>query len=345
MAQVLRHLPKVVDPNVMVGTETKDDAGVYRLSATRALVCTTDFFSPVVDDPYDYGRIAAANALSDVWAMGGRPLVCLNIVAFPTKALPIRVLGRILEGGAAVIGQAGAVLLGGHSVEDPEPKYGLAVVGEVHPKRVFANVGARRGDVLILTKPLGSGVVTTALKRKLARPKEVKEAVEVMATLNRAAGEVFAAHHRTVHAVTDVTGFGLLGHLLEMLDGSELDARLVFDQIPLLAGAKRLAAEDVFPGGTRANLEAARKAKGVRFHGSLAKASSSQLLVADAQSSGGLLAAVSARSAPKVLAALREAMPAPQWVQSIGVLAPGRGRVEVVADAEAAATLRSSRGR
>lgn len=341
----MRQLPKVVDPNVLVGTETKDDAGVYRLSATRALVCTTDFFSPVVDDPYDYGRIAAANALSDVWAMGGRPLVCLNIVAFPSKALPMRVLGKILEGGAAVIGEAGAVLLGGHSVEDPEPKYGLAVVGEVHPKRVFANVGARAGDVLILTKPLGSGVVTTAIKRRVARPKETREAIEVMAALNRSAGEVLAAHHRTVHAVTDVTGFGLLGHLLEMLDGSGLDARLVHDQIPQLAGAKRLAAEDVFPGGTRSNLEAATKAKSVRFHGALASDSAAQLMVADAQSSGGLLAAVSARSASKVLAALRETSPTPQWVQPIGVLAPGRGRVEVVADADAAATLKSSRGR
>ena len=207
-------MPKIVDDNVLVGTETRDDAGVYRLDAKRALVCTTDFFSPVVDDPYDYGRIAAANALSDVWAMGGHPLVALNLVGFPSKTLPLSVLHDILRGGADVVRESGAVLLGGHSVEDDEPKYGLAVVGEVHPAKVFTNVGAMPGDALILTKPLGTGIVTTAIKRGNARPAEVRDAISVMATLNRAAGEILSKHSGSVHACTDVTGYGFLGHLL-----------------------------------------------------------------------------------------------------------------------------------
>jgi len=320
----LRRLPSIVDPNVMVGTETKDDAGVYRLDSRRALVVTTDFFSPVVDDPYDFGRVAAANALSDVYAMGGRPLLALNLVAFPSKDLPMSVLGRIMEGGGAMVQEAGASLLGGHSVEDPEPKYGLAVVGEVSPKRLFRNVGGRAGDKLVLTKPIGSGIVTTALKRKLARPKEVKVVTEVMATLNRAAGEVLAEHWRAVHSATDVTGYGLLGHLLEMLEGSETAARLEATQIPILAAAKRLAGEGVFPGGTRANLRnAGRK---VRFHGALKNDEATQLIIADAQTSGGLLAAVAPRSLPKVLADLES-----RGVSAavIGELITGRPRIDV----------------
>ena len=308
----------------MVGTETKDDAGVYRLDSRRALVVTTDFFSPVVDDPYDFGRVAAANALSDVYAMGGRPLLALNLVAFPSKDLPMSVLGRIMEGGGAMVQEAGASLLGGHSVEDPEPKYGLAVVGEVSPKRLFRNVGGRAGDKLVLTKPIGSGIVTTALKRKLARPKEVKVVTEVMATLNRAAGEVLAEHWRAVHSATDVTGYGLLGHLLEMLEGSETAARLEATQIPILAAAKRLAGEGVFPGGTRANLRnAGRK---VRFHGALKHDEATQLIIADAQTSGGLLAAVAPRSLPKVLADLES-----RGVSAavIGELVAGRPRIDV----------------
>jgi selenide,water dikinase len=309
---------------VLVGTETRDDAGVYRLDAKRALVCTTDFFAPVVDDPYDYGRVAAANALSDVWAMGGRPLVCLNIVAFPSKTLSLSVLGKILEGGADVVREAGAVLLGGHSIEDTEPKYGLAVVGEVHPRRVFKNVGARPGDVLLLTKPLGSGIATTALKRGLLRPRETREVVDVMATLNRAAGEVLAEHHRGVRAVTDVTGYGLLGHLLEMLEGSSVDAEISYSALPRLRSVERLLAADVAPGGTRSNLRAA----GSRVHwgGALVTDASAQLLVADAQTSGGLLASVSARAAPKIVEALRRA----GFVAEVGRMLEGRGRIRVV---------------
>lgn len=301
-----------------------DDAGVYQLDARRALVVTTDFFSPVVDDPYDFGRVAAANALSDVYAMGGRPLLALNLVAFPSKDLPLTILGKILEGGGAAVQEAGAVLLGGHSVEDSEPKYGLAVVGEVAPKRLFKNVGARAGDVLLLTKPIGSGIVTTALKRKQARPKEVAAVTEVMGTLNRAAAEVLSERHRSVHAVTDVTGYGLLGHLLEMLTGSKVSARLRASAIPVLDAARRLAKAGVFPGGTRANLRAAGKK--VRFVGELRDDEVTQLVIADAQTSGGLLAAVGRRQAPSIVEQLAEAG---VTAAVIGEIVEGRPRIVV----------------
>lgn len=301
-----------------------DDAGVYRLDRGRALVVTTDFFSPVVDDPYDFGRIAAANALSDVYAMGGQPLIALNLVAFPSNDLPLSVLGKIMEGGGAAVQDAGAVLLGGHSVEDSEPKYGLAVVGQVAPARLFKNVGARPGDQLLLTKPIGSGIVTTALKRKLARPKEVRIVTEVMATLNRDAAQVLGAHYRSVHAVTDVTGYGLLGHLLEMLTGSKVGARLSASAIPVLDAARRLAAAGVFPGGTRANLRAAGRT--VKFQGEVRDHEAMHLIIADAQTSGGLLAAVSRRSAPKIIAALEEAG---VLAARIGEIVEGRAAVLV----------------
>lgn len=322
----------MLDERVLVGTETHDDAGVYRLDAKRALVCTTDFFSPVVDDPYDYGRVAAANALSDVWAMGARPLVALNLVGFPGKALPLEVLHEILRGGADTVSNAGAVILGGHTVEDAEPKYGLAVVGEVHPKKVFTNVGARPGDKLILTKPLGSGIVTTAIKQGKATPAEIRHAIEVMATLNRASGEVLARHTRSVHACTDVTGYGFLGHLREMLEGP-IGARIDASAIPFLPAARRLVAEGVAPGGTRANLTAA--AKDVRWAKSLREEEHTQLLLADAQTSGGLLAAVGARACPKVLDALRAVAPSEDWVCVAGEIVerpgPRSKRIEVVA--------------
>jgi selenide, water dikinase len=307
-----------------VGLDTKDDAAVYRLDAAKAIVVTTDFFSPVVDDPFDFGRVAAANALSDVYAMGGRPLVALNIVAFPARDLPMRILQRILAGGAQVVGEAGAVLVGGHSVEDPEPKYGLAVVGLVHPRCVFKNVGARPGDHLILTKPIGTGVITTAIKRGRARPKEIRTVTELMATLNRTASEVLVAHARAVHALTDVTGYGLLGHLLEMLEGSKVAAELDASAIPILPAARRLAAEGIFPGGSRANLMSA--GRHVEFGGALASDETEQLLLADAQTSGGLLAAVTPRSAAKILAALEAAG---VNAVDIGRIRAGRPRIAV----------------
>lgn len=290
------------DPNVLVGTATRDDAAVYRLNDEQALVVTTDFFTPIVDDPYDFGRIAAANALSDVWAMGASPLVALNLVAFPTGTVPMEVLGRILDGGRDTVVAAGAALLGGHSIQDEEPKYGLAVVGLVHPDAVLGNVGARPGDALILTKPIGTGIITTALKRGLATPDEVASATASMAALNRAAGEVFAKHHAAVHALTDVTGYGLVGHLLEMVCGSGVGAEVTLSAVPLLDGARRLAGDDVFPGGTRAN-----RAEATEHLDASAVDASDALLLCDAQTSGGLLAAVAPEQTATLLAALRDA--------------------------------------
>jgi selenide,water dikinase len=287
-----------------VGFATHDDAAVYRLSAREAVVSTVDFFPPVVDDPFAFGQIAAANALSDVWAMGARPLFALNLVAFPTQALPTETLARILEGGQSKADEAGISILGGHSVDDPEPKYGMAVTGVVHPRRILTNAGGRAGDVLILTKPLGSGIATTAIKRGIASPELERNVIELMSRLNRAAGEVFASGKFPVHALTDVTGFGLLGHLTEMALGAKLRARLFLEQIPILAGVPALAEQGVVPAGTVANLEhfGAR----VRFPDGLPDPV--KRVLADAQTNGGLLAAVpraALRKAERALARAR----------------------------------------
>jgi len=287
LAQVLRHLPKVEDARALVGHETRDDAAVYRLSATEAVVETVDFFTAVVDDPYWFGRIAAANAFSDIWAMGARPLFALNLVAFPVKTLPLEMLAEILRGGSEAAALAGAPVLGGHSIDDPEPKYGMAVTGLVHPDRILRNVGARPGDVLLLTKPLGSGILTTAIKRGVATEAEVRQVTEVMAELNRAAGEVLASTG-AVTALTDVTGFGLLGHAWEMAEGSGVAIRIDSASVPVLPGVREHALKDVVPGGSKANLE------WVRPHAHFADGldQASRLVLADAQTNGGLLAAL-----------------------------------------------------
>lgn len=300
---MLRRLPEVKDPRALVGHATRDDAAVYALDGTDdAVVETVDFFTPVVDDPYWFGRIAAANAFSDVWAMGARPLFALNLVCWPVKTLPMDVLGEVMRGGAETARLAGAPILGGHSIDDPEPKYGMAVTGTVKRDRVLRNVGARPGDRLLLTKPLGSGIVTTAIKRGIAPPALVDRVIEVMAALNRAAGEALAASG-AVHALTDVTGFGLLGHAWEMAEGSGVALRLRVDAIPLLEGVVDLAAKDVVPGGSKANL--AWVGPNVRFGRGVAP--ELQLVLADAQTNGGLLAAVDGARAADVLAALRAA--------------------------------------
>lgn len=246
-----------------------------------------DFFTPVVDDPYDFGRIAAANALSDIWAMGAKPLFALNLVGWPVGKLPNEMLGEVLRGGLFAAGEAGIPVLGGHSIDDPEPKYGMAVTGVVHPERILRNVGAKEGDLILLTKPLGSGIVTTAIKRGLASTELVRSTVEVMSALNRAAGEAFAGSD-AVHALTDVTGFGLLGHAWEMAEGSGVTIRFRTAEIPLIAGVKELAAKDIFPGGSRANLEWVRPHLmiGPKVDPILAA------ILADAQTNGGLLAAI-----------------------------------------------------
>ena len=275
------------DARALVDHETRDDAAVYQLSATEAIVETVDFFTPVVDDPYWFGRIAAANAFSDVWAMGGRPIFALNLVAFPVKLPPLEVLAEILRGGSEAAALAGAPILGGHSIDDPEPKYGMAVTGLVHPDRVLRNVGARPGDQLLLTKPLGSGIVTTAIKRGTATPEQIAEATAVMAELNRAAGEVLAASG-AVSALTDITGFGLLGHAWEMAQGSRVVLHIDAAAVPVQDGVLALAERDVVPGGTTANLDWV--APHVRFAAAIGRPR--QLVLADAQTNGGLFAAI-----------------------------------------------------
>lgn len=321
---MLRHIPRFDSAQVLVGPETKDDAAVYRLDARTALVVTTDFFTPIVDDAYDFGRIAAVNALSDLYAMGATPIFALNLVAFP-RELPMSVLGRILEGGAAAAEEAGIGILGGHSIDDPEPKYGLVAVGTVGTKAILRNAGARPGDALVLTKPVGTGVLATALKRGTATKAQIREVTRSMATLNRAAGEVMRAHRRTVHALTDVTGFGLLGHLLELLEASSVAARLDAGAVPLFSAARAHVEAGAVPGGSKANLEAVRRK--VRFAGAAKDDSVLQLLLADAQTSGGLLAAVSRRALPRVLADLEAAGVGTRAV--IGEIVEGRPRVVV----------------
>jgi selenide,water dikinase len=297
---VLRRLPSVTDPRALVGHDTRDDAAVYEIAPDTAVVETVDFFTPVVDDPYLFGRIAAANAFSDIWAMGARPLFALNLVGWPVGKLPMDALGEVLRGGAETARLAGAPILGGHSIDDPEPKYGMAVTGLVHPQRVLRNVGARPGDVLLLTKPLGTGIITTAIKRGAAPEALVAAAVEVMVELNRAAGEVLA-ESGAVHALTDITGFGLLGHAWEMADGSGVGLRLRLDHVPMIDGVRDLAAAGFVPGGSKANL--AWVTEHVRF-GPRVDAPL-QLVLADAQTNGGLFAAVDPARAAEVFERLR----------------------------------------
>lgn len=268
-----------------MGPETSDDAAVYRLTDELALVLTVDFFTPIVDDPYAFGQIAAANSLSDVYAMGARPIAMLSIVGFPKDKLPLGILGEILKGGAAKGQEAGVGVVGGHSIDDAEPKVGYAVAGLVHPARVWKNVGARPGDALVLTKPIGTGIISTAIKQGKAAPATVDAAVRTMATLNRAAAE--AAAQVAVHAVTDVTGFGLLGHLREMTGGSGVGARLWAHRIPLLPDALALAEAGYVPGGTKRNLRAV--AGSVRWDASIPEPL--RAVIGDAQTSGGLLVA------------------------------------------------------
>jgi len=295
-------LQPLAHPNVLVGTESPDDAGVYRLSGDLAIVMTVDFFTPVVDDPRTYGAIAAANSLSDVYAMGGEPFAALNIVGFPAASpdLPLTILGDILEGGADKAREAGVVILGGHTVDDPEPKYGLAVVGRIHPDRILKKGGARPGDQLVLTKPLGTGVMTTALKRGWLDAKGIEPAVQVMAALNRDA--CLAMNEVGAQAATDVTGFGLLGHLSEMLRDGGMGARLQFPKIPFLDGARALAERGAIPAGSKKNL--AKAMENTRFPSGMQEVE--RMLLADAQTSGGLMIAVAPEKTPALLARLQE---------------------------------------
>jgi len=293
LARVLAGLPPIDDPNVLVGTATADDAGVYRLNDEMALVQTVDFFTPIVDDPQSFGRIAAANALSDVYAMGGTPLSALAIVAFPEDG-DLDVLAGILAGGVDKAHEAGIHVIGGHTVKDPEPKYGLAVTGLVHPQRIFRNSTARDGDILVLTKPLGTGILTTARRADEMTELDLEQAITSMETLNRAAAAAMTALNRThshgpVHAATDVTGFGLLGHALEMARGSGLHFSVRARAVPLFDQVLELAGRGVVPGGTKKNLEAAQEV-GLTFAAPVTHAM--RLALCDAQTSGGLLIAI-----------------------------------------------------
>ena len=299
---MLGDLPVTDDDRVLIDYRTSDDAGVYRLDAERALVQTVDFFTPIVDDPFTYGQIAAANALSDVYAMGGRPLTALAIAGFPRDA-DRTMLPRIFAGGLDKLREAGVALLGGHTVQDQEIKFGYAITGEVHPGRVFANAGARPGDALILTKPIGTGVIATALKFGRAPEDAIEAAVRSMTTLNAAASAVLTAlDPGIVHACTDITGFGLIGHASEMAAASGCSLEIDSSRVPLIEGALALVRGNI-PGGGRTNRE--------HFSGlvSLAPGVSSDLvdLLYDPQTSGGLLAAVPAAHAAGVVAALAAA--------------------------------------
>jgi len=296
---VLRHIPVAADPRVLVDASNRDDAAVFRLSDDRALVATVDFFTPIVDDPYDFGRVAAANALSDVYAMGGTPLLTLNLVGWPREKLPFELLGEILRGGDDIAREAGAFVLGGHSVDDPEPKYGMVAIGEVHPDRIVTNAGARPGDILVLTKPIGTGVLTTALKRDLVTGADLAPAVKSMTTLNAGAGRALRA--APVHAATDVTGFGLLGHLNSLLRASGAAAELDSRAVPVLPRVRELVERGAVAGGSKRNL--ASVAHAVTFDADVTEVD--RIILADAQTSGGLLVALPESSRDAVLAALR----------------------------------------
>jgi selenide,water dikinase len=300
LREVVRGLPVCADPRLLVGTDTADDAGVFQIDARRALVQTVDFFTPIVDDPYDYGRIAATNALSDVYAMGGRPLTAMNLVAMPVEKVPAEAIGRILKGGAAAAKAAGCAVVGGHTIKTVEPIYGLAVTGMVHPKRVMSNARAQPGDVLVLTKPLGVGIATTALKRGLAEAGGalVRKAVRSMTRLNSVGAAV--AEAGLVRAGTDVTGFGLTGHLVSLCRASEVGAEIEAAALPVLdRRVPELIREGCVPGGTRTNLETAAEAVDWGMADEALR-----VLMADAQTSGGLLLCV----APRRLAAVMDVL-------------------------------------
>lgn len=299
LSQVIRNLPPAEpNPNLLVGIDTSDDAGVYKLSDDLAIVQTVDFFTPIVDDPYSFGQIAAANAISDIYAMGGKPLTALNIVAFPIRTLDKQVLAEILRGAGDKVKEAGVTLVGGHSIEDNEPKFGLAVTGLIHPEKVRTNSGAKPGDRLILTKPIGVGILTTSIKKEKLSEEEVLRITKLMATLNKTAAEIMEPYD--VHACTDVTGFGLLGHASEMAKGSQVGIRIIQQQVPVLPRVRELAEEGFVPGGTKNNF--AHLQGSVTFPDNLDQVG--QWILCDAVTSGGLLISIAADQAQTFLSEL-----------------------------------------
>ena len=299
--QVLRQLPVLHNRNLLVGAATGDDAGVYRIDKNRALVQTTDFFTPIVDDPFIYGQIAAANALSDVYAMGGRPLTALNLMGIPADLVPPRIMNLILRGGATKIKEAKCVLIGGHTIRSPEPIYGLAVTGLVSPRRILTNAKARPGDALILTKPLGTGIITTGIKRGLTNRLLERKVIAIMTDLNSVGPDL--AERKLLQAATDVTGFGLLGHLRGMCRASGVGAEIAAGAMPVIsAEVFQLIAADCIPGGSRDNLAFA--ANFTEWDGATP---AQKALLTDAQTSGGLLLSVPRRNLDAVLRRLKSA--------------------------------------
>jgi len=308
----------------LVGIETGDDAAVYRLGPEIALILTVDYFTPIVDDPYSFGAIAAANAVSDVYAMGGKPLLALNIVGFPIGKLPKELLAEILRGGAEKAMEAGVLIVGGHSIDDDEPKYGLAVTGVIHPDLVVTNKWARAGDDLILTKPLGMGIISTAIKKEKASTSLVRRAVQVMSTLNRDAAE--AMTEVGAHACTDITGFGLLGHLYGMTRASSVGAKIKLSRVPILPEVWELAKEGCIPGGTRKNYSFLQEKEAVTWDPGIDELT--RLVISDAQTSGGLLIAVAKEKSQDLLSRL-EARKTPAAALIGEIVDDSSGRIHV----------------
>jgi len=295
LEEILKKLPIPDDPKILVGTQTADDAAVYRINNETALAVTLDFFTPIADDPYEFGAIAAANALSDVYAMGATPLFGLNIVGFPSNRLPMSVLEKILQGAQDKAQEAGIFVIGGHTIEDTEPKYGMVVVGQVHPEKIWKNIGLQKGDVLILTKPIGTGILSTALKRGLLDETQKDVLISTMTKLNKKAAEIL--HNFKVHACTDVTGFGLLGHLMGMVRGSKVAVEIKADTVPFIEGALEFAAGNVIPGGTLSNMKYVDNF--VKWSSNISQIQ--KIILCDAQTSGGLLVSVPEESAQIIL--------------------------------------------
>ncbi len=322
LEKVLMDMPPVFDKNVLVGTSTSDDAAVYKMTDDIALVQTLDFFTPVVDDPWSFGAIAAANALSDIYAMGARPLFALNIVGFPSNRLPMQVLKDILRGASDKAAEAGISILGGHTVEDPEPKFGMVVSGILHPDKIITNSGARPGDVLVLTKPIGTGIISTAVKRNLADEKTARAALDVMISLNASAASLMEQF--SVHACTDITGFGLLGHLNEMMAGSSTSCKIEAVNVPVIDGVEELVMAGAVPGGTRNNMDFV--APHVQWPDQIPEYL--KLILCDAQTSGGLLLAMEAVHADRYILEMEHQFHLSAW--KIGVVTEsGEKRIEV----------------
>jgi selenide,water dikinase len=301
LTEVLRQVPVLKDPNVLVGTATGDDAGVYRLDSKRALVQTTDFFTPIVDDPYWYGQIAATNALSDVYAMGGRPLTALNLVGIPADVVPLEIVNQIVRGGAEKIREAKCVLIGGHTIKIPEPVFGYAITGMVSPRKMLTNSHARPGDLLVLTKPIGTGIITTGIKRGLTTPELERKAIESMTHLNTVGAEV--AERGLVRAAVDITGFGLVSHLGAMCASSKVGAEINAASVPAIASEVfDLIAAGCIPGGSRDNLAYANE-----FTDWGEAREVQKTLLTDAQTSGGLLLCVARKNEKAVMRQLDRA--------------------------------------